>query len=91
MFRRPASICFSEVNDVFVPGLIARESDGFAFLDCAFAEPNTPTWAAAMVMAAVRRKLRRLCLVSSDNLSSFIAESPWFDGLFLRTFISSSI
>jgi hypothetical protein len=61
------------VNDVFVPGLIAGESDGFDFLDCAFAELNTPTWAAAMVMAAVRRKLRRLCLVSSDILIVFIS------------------
>jgi hypothetical protein len=28
LLRRPASICFIEANDVFVPGLIAGKSDG---------------------------------------------------------------
>src|SRR5262249_17432878 len=89
-FWRAAAVCFSELKNGFVPRFIARGFDGFSFFGLAFAETKTPTLAAAMVVAAERRKLRRLCLVSSDNLSSFIAESPWFDGLFLRTFISSS-
>src|ERR1700680_2723230 len=35
-------------------------------LTCASAERNMPNWAAARVMAAVPRKRRRLCLISSD-------------------------
>jgi hypothetical protein len=43
------AICFSDPNDVFVPGLIAGTC---ALVDCAFAELNMPNWAATMVMAA---------------------------------------
>jgi hypothetical protein len=38
-FRTPASICFTEPNDMFAPGLIVIASAGFTLLDCAFAEP----------------------------------------------------
>jgi hypothetical protein len=65
-------------NDVFAPGSIVGTPAGFAFGDCASAERSLPTWAAAMVMAAVRRKLWRSWLVSSDFLIVFIAESHWF-------------
>ena len=38
--RTPASICFTEANDVFVPGLIAGS---FVLLGCAFTEPIIPS------------------------------------------------
>src|SRR5260221_6888263 len=49
--------------------LIARRSAGVVLLDCALAEPVTPNRAAAMVMAVMarkRRRLRRLWLISSN-------------------------
>src|ERR1700737_702197 len=49
--------------------LIARRSAGVVLLDCALAEPVTPTRAAAMVMAVRARKGRgwgRLSLISSS-------------------------
>src|SRR5579871_5373310 len=75
--RRPASICFIEGNEVFVPGLIAGTSAAFGLLDCASAEPNTPSWVAAMVMAPVLRKRRRFRSIFSNILIVFIDESPW--------------
>jgi hypothetical protein len=38
-FRTPASICFSEANDVFVPSLIVVASAGVILRNCASAEP----------------------------------------------------
>src|SRR5882724_3906904 len=83
-FRRPASICFSEPNEVFVPGLILVTSARVVLLDCASAEPGMPKWAAAIVMAAAPRKRRRFWLISSDiyfppigrNLKSEIIRNP---------------
>jgi hypothetical protein len=43
-------------NDVFVPSLIVVAPVGFALLACASAEPDTTSWAAAIVMAAVPKK-----------------------------------
>jgi hypothetical protein len=51
--RTPASICFSETNDVFVPGFNAGTLAALALLECATAEPIMPSWPAAMAMAAV--------------------------------------
>src|SRR5260370_35542236 len=68
-FSRPASICFTEPNDVLAPGLALDRSTGFALLDCALVEPVTPSWAAAIDIAAEPRKRRRSCL-SSSNISS---------------------
>src|ERR1039458_9605198 len=67
-FSRPASICFSGPNEVFVPGLTVGRSAGFVLLDWAFAEPIMPRWAAAMVMLAVLKKRRRSWLISSDMI-----------------------
>jgi hypothetical protein len=64
-FRAPASICFSERNDVFVPGLIGGNCVGFVFAACAFADPIMPSWAAAMAPAAAPKKQRRLWLATS--------------------------
>src|SRR5260221_13910172 len=63
--RTPASICFSELNDVFVPGLI-----GLILVACASADPIMPNSAAAIVMAAVPRKRRRQRLISSRSIST---------------------
>ena len=60
---------------VYPPGLIVGTPAGFAFGDCASAERSLPTWAAAMVMAAVRRKLLRSWLASSDLLIVFIGRT----------------
>src|SRR5260370_42504085 len=62
-FRSPASICFSELNDVFVPGLI-----GLILPDCASAGPSRASSAAAIVRAAVPRRRRRSWLICSDIL-----------------------
>src|SRR5271155_2302375 len=67
----PASICFSEVNDVYVPGLIFGKSVAFGFSGCASAELLKTSWAAARVMAAVPKNRRRSELIVSD-----IFESP---------------
>jgi hypothetical protein len=40
--------------------------DGFAVLDCAFAEPLMTNWAAANPMAAVAKKSRRSRSLGSD-------------------------
>src|SRR4029077_4679680 len=55
---RPASICFSDANDVLVPGLIARMPANLVLLGCASAEPFKRSWAVATVTTAVPRKLR---------------------------------
>src|ERR1700689_2801615 len=62
-FKAPASICFSEANEVLVPGLIAGN---FVAPDCASAEPITPNWVAAMVMAAAPTKWRRGWSIGSE-------------------------
>jgi hypothetical protein len=67
----------SAANDVFVLGLIGGPSAGFAFLDCASAESNKPSWVAATVMAAVPKNRRRLWSISSGILIVLILESPW--------------
>src|ERR1700677_3130305 len=76
-FSRPASICFSDANDVFVPGVIFGTCT-----DCASAELIETSGAAANVIAAFRRKRRRFCprcsprcsLTSSDILNDLIDE-----------------
>src|SRR6476620_12504373 len=73
---RPASICFSDANDVLAPGLIARMPPSFVLLGCASAEPFKSSWAAATVTAAVPRKLRRYWLISSDFSVLSIGVSP---------------
>jgi hypothetical protein len=55
----PELICFSDPKDVFVPGFIVGSCFGFALPVCARADPIMPTWAAAMDIAAVPKKLRR--------------------------------
>src|SRR5580693_4206801 len=65
IFSRPASICLSEANEVLLPGLIAGTSAGFILLDCAFAEPNIASLAAARLMAALRKRRRRSWLMVS--------------------------
>src|SRR5918997_1162743 len=62
----PASICFSEPNDVFVPGLVVGRPAGSAWPDCGTAESIRPSWMAATVGAIVRKKRRRSWLISSD-------------------------
>src|SRR5204863_9362602 len=62
-FRTPASICFNEPNDVFVPGLI-----GFILRDCAYADPIVASSAAARVRTAVPRRRRRPWLICSAIL-----------------------
>src|SRR5437762_1282888 len=64
--RRPASICFSEPKDLFVPGLIVGTLAGFALPDCATAEPIIANCAAAIAVATVPIKRRRSWLISSD-------------------------
>ncbi len=59
-FRTPASICFSEAKDVFVPRLILGRSAAFVLLGCASAERIMPSWAAAMVRAVVPKKAAAL-------------------------------
>src|SRR6478672_331689 len=73
---RPASICFSDANEVLAPGLIARMPANFVLLGCASAEPFKRSWAAATVTAAVPRKLRRCWLISSDFSVVSIGGSP---------------
>src|SRR6266566_6044387 len=65
-FSRPASICFTEPNDVLATGLALDRSTGFALLDCALVEPVTPSRAAAIAIAAVPRKRRRSWSISLD-------------------------
>src|SRR5580693_6761514 len=77
-FRRPALICFSEPNEVFVPGLIWGTCEGLVWLDCALAEPIAASSVAAKATVAFRKKRRRLGLTSSDILIVLIGESPLF-------------
>src|SRR5580698_5076082 len=56
--RSPASICLRDLKDVFVPGVNAGR-DNLSPPDCAAVEPIIPSWAAAIVTAAVPRKDRR--------------------------------
>src|SRR4030088_286242 len=80
-FRTPASICFNEANDVFVPGLIAGTPASLV-LSCASAEPIMPSWAAAKVTAVVAKKRRRWWSIESGNfLMMRIGEFRWFQGL----------
>src|SRR5580700_4758052 len=76
MFRRPASICLSGPNEVFVPVSIGGILAGLTLPDCASAEPIRPSSAAATVIAAVPRKRRRFLLISSEILIARIFESP---------------
>jgi hypothetical protein len=73
----------SELNDVFVPGLIGGNSlgnsPGFVLLDCASAMPIVTSGAAARVMAALNKKPRRLWLIASNILILLIGEYPLFD------------
>src|SRR6266511_33400 len=63
--RRPASTCFSDVKDVFAPGLAADGAAGRVPLGCALADPSAPSRAAAIVMAAAPRRRRRPGSMSS--------------------------
>src|ERR1700754_2980562 len=76
ILSRPASICFSDANDVLVPGLIVRMPANLVLLGCASAEPFKRSWAAATVTTAVPRKLRRCGLISSDFLVVSIDGCP---------------
>src|SRR6266404_4352331 len=62
-FRSPASICFSELNDVFVPGLIE-----LILRDCASADPIVASSAAARVSTAVPKRRRRSWFICSAIL-----------------------
>src|SRR4051794_1829786 len=75
-FRTPASICFREPNDGFVPGLIEGRPAGFVLRDRASAEPIKPSSADAKVMAAMPKKWRRPRLICSDISSSSLHEAP---------------
>src|ERR1700729_4126414 len=76
-FNRPASICLSELNDVFVPGLMAGTLPGCA----AAVLPIVASGVAARVMAAAPRSRRRPWLIVS-----VIACSPFG----LGTIVTSS-
>src|SRR5580658_6954157 len=74
--RRPASICFSGPNDVFVPGLILGRSFGFVLVDCPSAELTPSNPAAATDLPIVPKRRRRLWLISLDILTLLILDSP---------------
>src|SRR5262249_29322707 len=74
--RRPASICFKERNDVFVPGLIAGSCADLVVFCCAPAEPMMPSCAAAMLVAAAPRKRRRSWLMPATVPISSIMSLP---------------
>src|SRR5580658_7809260 len=69
---RPASICLRGPNDALAPAFVVAAPASFSVLACASFEPKMPSLAAAMVMAAVPRKRRRLGLIPSDVLIVFI-------------------
>src|ERR1700689_1366127 len=73
---RPASICFIELNDVFVPGFTRGTSVAVSLGVSAFAELSIPNWAALIAIAAVLRKRRRRWLIPSGILIRFIGRSP---------------
>src|SRR5271165_5134193 len=75
--RRPASICFSRPNDVFVPGLIWGS---LPLLDCALPEPIATIAATASVMVTLRKTSRRTSL-DSELLTVLMGETPLFDWL----------
>src|ERR1700733_4627987 len=62
--RSPALICLRDLKDVFVPGVNVGRGN-LSPPDCAAEEPIIPSWAAAIVRAAVPRKDRRGWLHSS--------------------------
>jgi hypothetical protein len=67
MFSRPASVCFSDPNDAFVPGLAGGAVGALLFLPeralvSADAGLNMANSAAAIVMAELRKKRRRSSL-----------------------------
>src|SRR2546427_4900967 len=64
--RTPASICLRGPKDAFVPRLVAVAPAAFASLAWASAEANTPSWSAAIAMAAVPKNRRRSWSISSD-------------------------
>src|SRR5580698_7390642 len=72
--RRPASICFSGPNEVFVPGLIASRCFAFVLPDCANEEPTPASSAAATDMAIAPKRRRRLSLNCSDVSIVLISE-----------------
>src|ERR1700678_2600928 len=75
-FSNPALICFSELKDVFVPGLIGGTSAWFGSSDRASAEAIVTSGAAARVITALRKKRRRCWLITSDVLVVLTGESP---------------
>src|SRR5580658_1503196 len=79
IFKSPASICFRGPNDALAPAFLAVAPASFNGLACASLEPKVPSLAAAMVMAAVPKKRRRLGFVSSETLIVLILVSPLFD------------
>jgi hypothetical protein len=68
-FGTPASTCFNEPNDAFVPGLIVVADAGFILLDCASAEPIMTSSAAAMVMTASAQKAAAIMVDFFGHLS----------------------
>ena len=77
MLRRPASICFSEANDLFVPGAIAGS---LILSDCASTERIKKAWVAASDRASVPQRLRRRRLIDSGISVVDIGKSPWLGG-----------
>jgi hypothetical protein len=72
MLSTPASICFTGLNDVFVPGFVAGGSPCFPLPYCASAELRVKSSPAATEIATVRSSLRRLPSTPSDILFVFI-------------------
>ena len=74
-FRTPASICFSEPNDVFVPGLIAGTSQVCLAGLCGRRTDHAELGGTQSLMIAVAKKRRRLWLIFSTifylRLNSF--------------------
>jgi hypothetical protein len=70
-------ICLSALKVEFVPGFIAGALPLFPLPDCASAVPIIPSWAAAIVKAALPRKERRGRLHSSLILIGNSPDLKW--------------
>src|SRR5208337_128141 len=83
--RRPAVVKGGELSHVVAPEREGRSpSTGnlTASVDCAFAHPAMPSWAAAMVISALPRKRRRSVPITTGIC--FIPQRPEGRYLFLR-------
>jgi aerobic-type carbon monoxide dehydrogenase small subunit (CoxS/CutS family) len=70
----PIRSCITPVDSIGASEITTIEAIGAT---AAGAEPIRPSWAAAMVMAAVPKKRRRCWLISSNILSLSIWGPPW--------------